>query len=376
MRIIIDCRCVFTGCGGIGRYARNLVAAIARVNDYDELVVLRSEGRADGPLAHQPNYTERTVPAGMLDEDWEQMQLPSLLEDLGADLYHNPTFALPAVRVCGQTATVHDVVFRDRPDLVEAGLRDYLDRATAITAQVADRIITVSEYSRQRLATLYGVDPGKIDVTPEAAEPQFRPLYGGAMENELRKRYGIDGPYLLYVGSLEPKKNIERLLAAFVKAREEFRLPHMLVLAGGGGGMSFDPDEAVAAYGAEGCTVMTGYLPDAYLPYAYRAAEAFIYPSLYEGFGLPPLEAMACGTPTIVSNVTSLPEVVGDAALLVDPEDTDAMADAIGSLLTSEATRREYSARGVKRAAGFSWQAAALRTLDTYRGVAACAEMV
>lgn len=212
MRIVIDCRCVFAGCGGIGRYARNLVAAIARVNDYDHIVVLRSEGRTDGPLASQPNYVERPVPAGMLDADWEQMQLPTVLEELGADLYHNPTFALPAVKVCPQTATVHDVVFRDRPDLVEPRLCEYLDRATATTAQVADRIITVSEYSRLRLATRYRVSPEVIDITPEAAEAQFHPRYGGAMENELRKRYGIEGPYLLYVGSLEPKKNIERLL--------------------------------------------------------------------------------------------------------------------------------------------------------------------
>jgi len=371
VRIVLDCRCVFSGCGGIGRYARHLTEALAKVNDYDQFVVLRSEGRSDGAMVAQANFREVPVEAAMLDADWEQMQLPSLLQELEADLYHNPTFALPVVRVCRQVATIHDVVFRDRPDLVQPSLRDYLDRATAGAVQAADRLITVSEHSRERLTYVYGVDTSKVDVTPEAADPRFRPLYGGAMENEFRQRYAIRGPHLLYVGSLEPKKNIDNLLAAFVRAKGEHELPHLLVLAGGGGGMPYDAHEAVEAFDADGSVIITGYLPEEYLPYAYNAADAFIYPSLYEGFGLPPLEAMACGTPTIVSDATSLPEVVGEAALLVDPEDVDAMAGAIGTLLTDRDLQQELSDRGLQRAGEFSWQATALRTLDTYRRAAA-----
>jgi glycosyltransferase involved in cell wall biosynthesis len=371
VRIVIDCRCVFAGCGGIGRYARHLTEALARVNDYDQFAVLRSEQRSNGLMVTQPNFRELPVPAAMLDAGWEQMQLPSLLEEMGADLYHNPTFAVPVVRVCRQVATIHDVVFRDRPDLVQPSLREYLDRATSAAVQAADRIITVSEHSRQRLGQVYRVEPSKVDVTPEAADPRFRPLYGGARETEFRKRFGIEGPYLLYVGSLEPKKNIDNLLAAFVRAKREHDLPHVLVLAGGGGGMPYDAQEAAQAFGADGSVVITGYLPEDLLPYAYNAADAFIYPSLYEGFGLPPLEAMACGTPTIVSHATSLPEVVGEGALLVDPEDVAAMAEAMGRLVGDPELRSRLSERGLERAGQFSWQATALRTLGTYRRAAA-----
>ena len=337
MRIVIDCRCVFAGCGGIGRYARSLVPAVAAVNDRDEFVVLRSEARANGPLVERPNVREWRVPAAMLAWDWEQLQLPELLADVGAELYHNPTFSLPVVRACRQVATVHDVVFRDRPELVRAGLRAYLDRASQAAALAADRLITVSDYSRERICAVYDVPAEAVDVTPEAAGPEFRPRYGGALESEFRTRFGIDGPYLLYVGSLEPKKNIDRLLAAFAAVKRRTDLPHLLVLAGGGGGMDYDAREAAEAFEAAEWTVITGYLPDHSLPFVYGAADVFIYPSLYEGFGLPPLEAMACGTPVIVADATSLPEVVGDAGLLVDPGDEAALAAAIERLLGDEA---------------------------------------
>ena len=244
MRIVIDCRCVFTGCGGIGRYATSLVEALAAVDDYDDIVLLRCEGKACEPIVHCPNVTERPVPAAMLDWEFEQLQLPHVLEELGAQLYHNPTFCLPVVRTCRQVATVHDVVFRDRPELVRPGLRDYLDRASQTAVTAADRVITVSEYSRARLCEVYGVDPDRVDVTMEAAAASFGPRYGGAMEQRLRTTYGISGPYILYVGSLEPKKNIDRLLQAFVAVKRRANLPHRLVLAGGGGGMDYDAAEA------------------------------------------------------------------------------------------------------------------------------------
>ena len=162
MRIVIDCRCVFTGCGGIGRYARTLVAALAAVDDYDDLVVLRSEHRRDGPIVERDNVREWTVPAAMLDWDYEQLQLPELLDELGAELYHNPTFSLPVVRACPQVATMHDVVFRDRPELVRPGLRDYLDRASEAASRAGDRLITVSEYSKgAHLRALRGGSGGR-----------------------------------------------------------------------------------------------------------------------------------------------------------------------------------------------------------------------
>ena len=372
MRITIDCRCVFSGCGGIGTYARSLVRAMAAVNDYDEFVVLRTAHRPTDPLTESPNFHEIAVSAAMLDADWEQLQLPSLLEDLDADLYHNPVFALPVVAPCATVATIHDVVFHYRPDLVSLSLCGYLRRWSEIAAHISRRVLTVSAFSREAIHQAYRIPLDKIDVTYEAADlARFQPRYGGAVEQEFRRRYGIAGRFVLYVGSLEPKKNIDGLLAAFSTARGTGASAYKLVLAGGGGGMAYDAAEAIAAHGLAGDVVVTGFLPDAYLPIAYNAAEVFVYPSLYEGFGLPPLEAMACGTPTIVSRTTSLPEVVGEAAYLVDPDDVEDMAAALARVACDEDLRADLRARGLAQVRQFSWQQTALDTLACYHRAAA-----
>lgn len=368
MRIAIDCRCVFAGCGGIGNYARQLVRALAKISDSDEFLIIRSELQPTEAIVSQSNFHHVCYPAAMLDENWEQFELPNVLEEYRIDVYHNPTFAVPIVRPCRVVATIHDVVFHYRPELVKPGLRDYLSRWAETAAHTADRVLTVSEYSRRAIAHAYGTPVGKIDVSYEAADPQrFRRLYGGAREDELRARYSIRGPFILYVGSLEPKKNIDRLLDAFAMARRDGCRDHTLVLAGGQGGMEYDASEAVWERGLEDGVIVTGFLPDDLLPYAYNAADFFVYPSLYEGFGLPPLEAMSCGTPVVVSNVTSLPEVVGEAGLLVDPGDTGALAEALSRLATNCDLRRDLGAEGARRAETFSWQRAALETMQCYR---------
>jgi len=307
----------------------------------------------------------------MLDPDFEQLALPMLLEDVRADLYHNPTFALPIVQPCPMVTTIHDVVFHYRPELVQAGRRDYLARWSVLAARAAACVITVSDYSKQAICQAYGTPPAKVLVIPEAVETErFQPRYGGALEVEFRKRYGIDAPFILYVGALEPKKNTDRLLGAFALMRSRTELRYTLVLAGAGGGMPYDVRGAIDDLPMADQVVVTGYLPDHFVPVAYNAADLFVYVSLYEGFGLPPLEAMACGTPTLVSGCTSLPEVVGNAALKVDPLDTEAIAQAMSWALTDEALRRELACGGRQHAQQFSWQRVALDTLAAYETAA------
>ncbi|MHB0929657.1 MAG: glycosyltransferase, partial [Candidatus Nanopelagicales bacterium] len=180
MRTVIDCRCVFRGCGGIGNYAASLVRALSLVADADEFVILRSAARSEEPIVAAPNFHEERVPAAMLDPDWEQLHLPALLEELQPDLYHNPTFALPAIKPCPLVTTIHDVVFHFRPELVAPSLRQYLSHWTAVAAGLADRIITVSQYSKRAIEQAYAVEADRIAVVYEAAEAnRFYPRYGG-----------------------------------------------------------------------------------------------------------------------------------------------------------------------------------------------------
>lgn len=367
MRYVIDCRCVFPGCGGIGNYAASLVRALARVNGSDEFILLRTASRPGAPLVQAANCREEHVPTAMLDAEWEQLHLPVLLEKLQADLYHNPTFALPLLRSCRLVTTIHDVVFHFRPELVAPALCQYLSHWTRLAADLADRIITVSQYSKQAIVNAYDTNPDKISVVYEAAEAErFAPRYGGILENEFRQRYQIKGPYVLYVGSLEPKKNLDYLLRAFAQVLAD-GTEVQLVLAGGGGGAAYDISEALLAFGVAERTVVTGFLPEQYLPVAYAGASLFVYPSLYEGFGLPPLEAMASGVPVIVSRATSLPEVVGEAGLLVDPGDPGDLARQLQCLLHDQAERQRRVALGLQWVQQFSWQRAALETLAAYR---------
>ncbi|MEN6344191.1 MAG: glycosyltransferase family 1 protein [Armatimonadia bacterium] len=368
MRIAVDCRSVFEGCGGIGNYALHLVRALAAVNSRDEFVLLCSTLRPQTHVVQQANFRQVACPAAMIDAGWEQLQLPAMLTELGADLYHNPTFSVPIVAPCPTVSTIHDVVFHFRTELVEPHLCAYLQQWSLAATRTATRILTVSQYSKRAIMEAYGVHESRIDVTYEAADlARFRPSYVGPQEDELRAKHDIRGPFILYVGSLEPKKNLDRLLDAYQVAKRDACIPHSLVLAGGTGGRPYDAPAAIAERRLQNHVRVTGFLADDLLPCAYNAADLFVYPSLYEGFGLPPLEAMACGTPSIVSNGTSLPEVVGQAAWLVDPADTDALAAALVRLSTDRGAHDQLSRDGPQRARQFSWQRTALDTLACYR---------
>lgn len=361
MRIVLDCRSVFPGMGGIGRstacLARELPAALGPEH---ELVLLLGARRPAEPLAHGPNVRALPSEAAMIDPAFEQLRLPALLRELEADVYHGTCFAVPlAASAVARVATVHDVVFRRRPELVAGSLGEYLARWTEVSCLIADAVVTVSEFSRGEIAALYGRPAGAIDVVPCAVEPRFFAL----------PRRPATAPFLLYVGALEAKKNVEPLLdgfAALLTRRPD--LPHRLVLAGGQGGQPFDLARALAGRPEVAPRVdALGHVPEARLLELYASAAAFCYLSEYEGFGLPPLEAMAAGLPTLVSDRTSLPEVTAGGALVVDPADPAAVADALEQLLCDEALRAELATRGRAAAGRFRWSESARALATVYR---------
>ncbi len=370
MRIGIDARSVYPGHGGIGTYARELARALARVDGHNEYLLFCTERKGTEPIVVAPNVRELICPAAMLDWRWEQLELPTLAQTVGLDVLHLTCFTAPIAKTCAVVSTVHDVVFHVRPDLVEPKLAAYLSRWAEFAARQADRLIAVSQHARQAIADAYGTPLARIAVVYEAPGREFCPRDRAEAAERVRSRFGIDGSYCLYVGALEPKKNIDGLLDAFAELVSDGFSEGSLVLVGGRGGMPYDIEQAVLLRRLQDSVRLLGYVPEAELPFLYRAAAVFIYPSLYEGFGLPPLEAMACGTPTIVSNSTSLPEVVGDAALLADPEDPGQLADAMARVLQDSALSAELSRKGVERSGNFTWEEAARGTLRVYESAA------
>ncbi|MBI3725144.1 glycosyltransferase family 4 protein [bacterium] len=362
MRIVFDCRSVFEGMGGIGRAAACLAPELAKALPKDELVLLFGTRRPSRPLVQAGNARELQVEAAMIDPEFEQIRLPGLLEEHQADLYHGTCFAVPiAASRTRRIATVHDVVFRSHPELVEDRLRAYLDRWTEVSCDLADSVVTVSEFSRREIAAHYGRPPNEIVVVPNAVSEEFfriarRPLAGP--------------PYVLYVGALEAKKNIVPLLRGFASfLRQTPELPHLLALVGGLAG-ELDLDAVFTAEpGLRERVRLLGHVPDDQLAHLYGGASAFVYLSQHEGYGLPPLEAMAVGVPTLVANLTSLPEVTQGAAILVDPHDRDAVGREIARLVQDEALRAELVERGRKAARRFSWADSARKLAQVYKHV-------
>lgn len=282
------------------------------------------------------------------------------------DLLH-VTYVAPPVSPCPTVVTVHDISYRLFPQYFPTRVRWMLALLVPFSMRRAGRVITLSRSTRQDILDQYDIPEHKIAVTPAAASPTFRPVANREALQRVSARYGIETAFVLSVGNLQPRKNIRRLVAAYARMPADMRSHHKLVIAGQALWHHSEIYEAAAQEDVLSDVIFTGYVPDADLVLLYNAATLFVYPSLYEGFGLPVLEAMACGTPVVTSAVSSLPEVAGDAALLVDPCDEDAISSALATVLSEPGLARRLSAAGLERARSFSWERTALETLRIYR---------
>jgi glycosyltransferase involved in cell wall biosynthesis len=340
--------------GGIGRYTLSLLENLLRIDSENKYFFYFSHLEFPKPIDFPDQVHVRKISSGMIDERFDQMILPTLLKEDRIDLYHNPTFAVPLVRTGAKLiSTVHDVVFRRHPSLVEPRLRTYLDRATTLAARNADRLITVSEFSRGEIARLYEVDIEQIEVIPNGVSaPIGGPGDPKELERELEDRGLIPGSYALYVGRIEEKKNITGLLRAWKRLSDGERCQGLkLALVGSVNRSEYPVESRIRELGLENRVQVLGYIPDDLLEIVYQHALFFVYPSLYEGFGFPPLEAMVRGIPSIVSNASSLPEVVGSDALLVDPTRPEELADAM-VCLRDHPEKRVHLAGRLATAAG------------------------
>jgi glycosyltransferase involved in cell wall biosynthesis len=376
VRIGIDYTAAINQHAGIGRFVRNLITSLTTLDQQDQFVLVHATPN-DGivptfPTA--PNVVARQLrlPERWLTVLWHRLQLPLAVDWATGplDIFHAPDFVLPPVRRARRVLTVHDLAFLLYPECADARLREYLMSVVPRSVRAADFIVADSANTQNDVICLLGADPDRTAVVPGGVERRFQPA-GAEAVSELRARLALDWPFILSIGMIEPRKNWGGLIRAYSQARAHHSLAHRLVLAGPRGWLwesIFDERER-SPYRND--IIFLGFVADADLPALYSAADLFAFPSFYEGFGLPPLEAMACGTPVVVSDAASLPEVVGDAGLTVPAADTDALAEAIGQALLDEALRARLTAAGLARAATFGWPAAAERLLEVYRRVVA-----
>ncbi|MCD6519417.1 MAG: glycosyltransferase family 4 protein [Anaerolineae bacterium] len=348
---------------GVSRYIHYLLRYLPQVDRRAEYVAFVGDARAhyDGWQMRAPLWPTGDPLRRIL---WEQLVQPLATRRAKLDLLHAPVYVGPLCKPCLLVVTIHDLSFYIYPEFFRPFQRRYLQHFTRWTSKRADQIIAVSESTRRDVIRFLGVAPDRVVTIPNGVEEIFRPL-GRARLEAFRRRNGLPERMILFLGTLEPRKNLLVLLEAYALLRQR-GAQEMLVVAGGKGWYYESVYATVERLGLRRWVIFPGYVPWEELPLWYNAAELFVYPSLYEGFGLPPLEAMACGVPVVVSNVSSLPEVVGEAGVLVDPQDPQGLAVAMEELLADPARREELAEAGLARARSFSWERTALQTAQLY----------
>ncbi|MBN2208371.1 MAG: glycosyltransferase family 4 protein [Candidatus Coatesbacteria bacterium] len=359
---------------GTGYYGRRVIELVPAVDPgLDYFVVLPSSFRANplcDELAKMPNVRLEFVSLRTQSERilFEQLVLARLLSKAKADLLHSPAFVAPARLRQKSVLTVHDVAFKLFPDTLTAPRRLYLAEATERSVRKADRIIAVSHAAMKDIVRHLRCPPEKVAVIHEGG------FEAAGLAPRLKRDYlahllAWDGDYILFIGTMEPRKNLERLLAAFSMLRRTHERPCKLVIVGRKGWLTKGIRRELAEKRIERDVILTGFLPDNVVLSLLQEARVFAMPSLYEGFGLPLVTAMACGTPIAASNAGAIPEVVGDAGLLVDPYDVEAMAEALRNILTSSSLAGQLAEAGKSRHEQFSWVKCAEETVKVYKHV-------
>ncbi len=349
-------------------YLASLMRAIGRVDGENDYVVYVRDAEAVRPsFPDMPRFRFRPVTPSSI---WLRFpfSFPIALRRDPVDLLHVQYFVPPASR-SPVVLTVHDISFAVHPEFFIRKDRLLLNALVPWSLRRADRIITDAEFTKREMVRVHGLDPERIEVIPLAADPRYRPLDKEHCRKVIAERHDTADGFMLYVGTLQPRKNVATLIHAYTMFRKRTGLPHKLVIVGKPKYKFKSVLDAIHESGFESDIVFTGFVDDDDLPVYYNAADVFVFPSLYEGFGLPPLEAMACGTPVIAANSSCIPEVVGDAAILADPGDPGDFCDAMTRVLGDPRKVTEMQTKGTARAKQFSWDRTARETIKVYRDV-------
>jgi glycosyltransferase involved in cell wall biosynthesis len=369
LRIAIDAHSIGTGLGGNESYAVNLIEALAEIDSVNDYTLYVTRDEAVARFRNRwPNFRVRsTLPHTPL------IRIPLTLS---AELRRHPVdvlhvqFTSPPFAPCPVVVSIHDLSFEHLPETFNRRSRAQLRFTVRRSARRAKRVLALSEHARHDIISTYRISPELVTTIPIAAPTRFRPVEDANELQRVRQTYGINGDYILSVGSIQPRKNLARLLSAYERLRRtrpNSSLPQ-LVLVGKRAWLYRETLKAIEEIGPG--VIVTGYVPETDLPPLYSGALCFVYPSFFEGFGLPPLEAMKCGTPVITGDRTSLPEVVGDAGVLFNPFDIDAIASAIATVVDDSSLRSRLRVKSLDRARIFDWRETAKRTLEVYKQAA------
>lgn len=376
MRIALDYTAGIRQEAGIGNYVRSLLNAMLTLDTANEYTLITS-GRPtrERPFPDAPNVRGRNVfiPDRYLNVLWYRWHapLPANLFTGKIDIYHGPDFALPPLSPkTRKVVTIHDLAFLEHPEYAVPSLAEYLKKVVPESVKAADVVAAVSHEVARTLVEHFQTPREKITVIPNGLRPHFKRITDPILLGATANKFGLKHPLVLGVGTLEPRKNHLGLIKAFHQAQSEKKnRPAMLALAGGHGWLYEETKQLVAQLKLEKKVRFLGRVSDLELAVLYSLADVFAFPSFFEGFGVPPLEAMACGAPVITSNISSLPEVVGAAALTVDPHNIDELAKAITRLLGDEKLREGLRQKGFERVQLYTWPKSAQKMLDVYQGL-------
>ena len=371
MRIAIDAHSVGAHLGGNETYAVNLIEALAAIDQSNQYTLyVTKQSALDRFRDRWPNFqVKRTLPHTPLLRI--PLTLSAELRKHRVDLLH-VQYTAPPRCPAPVVATVHDLSFEHLPETFNRRSRTQLRLTVRRTARNAAHIVTLSEFSRRDIIETYKLEPSRVSVTPAAAPAHFAPVTDETALKTMRTTYGLERDYILALGSIQPRKNLVRLIQAYSLLREsrlDGNFPQ-LVVAGKRGWLEKETFRAAAQSPFRGDIIFPGYLPEASLPALFSAALCFVYPSYFEGFGLPVIEAMQCGVPVIAGNRTSLPEIVQDAGLLVDPFDVRAISQAMQTVVDDAHLRSNLRAKGLAQARRHNWTTTAKLTLQIYQRAA------
>lgn len=377
MEIGIDISLAVGDRAGVGQYSFNLVRELAKFDKENRYTLfpffthIYNDEFKKFDFLRGENFKMKyeNLSKEWIDCLWRRSWIPKYKFLNGLDLFHSTTFCFPDGFKGKVVSTIYDVSFKTHPQFHTKENIDHCERGVKQAVEKADRIIVISKHTKKDLIEYYNCPEEKIVVTYLGCDERFKVIEDSGQIEAVKKKYKIDKPFIFNVGSIEPRKNISGLIEAYSTIDEKYRKSFDLVIAGGKGWLNSDIYRRVGELKLKDRVKFIGYVDDEDLPYLYNAAEVFAYPSFYEGFGLPILEAMACGCPVIASNVSSMPEVSGDATILINPEKTDMLKIAIESVLKNDSKRKSMKKKGLKQAGKFSWEKCAKETLAIYNSL-------